>query len=120
MRARRSLHKHAIPIGIKAVLLRYRVFVRLQHPFFPAERAHQHEQGGLRQVKIGKQRPDHSKFVSRIDENIRFAAACLDSPRPDCPAEYSNVRTVVVPTATTLRPASKARLIFSAASLEIT
>ena len=52
----------------------------------------------MRQVKIGKHRPDHSKLVSRINENIRFAAAGLDEASAhEWPAAYSSVRTVVVP-----------------------
>jgi len=72
------LHQHAIPIRIKPIPLPHRVLVRPHHILFPAQRAHQHQQRRLRQMKIRQQRPHHLKFVSRINKQIRLTRRCTN------------------------------------------
>ena len=95
-------------------MLLHRVTVGLEHSILAAEGAHQHEQRGLRQVKVCEQRPHHAEVVvgiSRVNKDIGLRVPCLRTA--------SSVLTVVVPTATILCPESRERLIVAAASGEI-
>src|SRR5579864_2402484 len=47
--------------------------VGLQDSLTAAERAHQHEESGLRQVEIGQQRAHDAKHEAGIDKEIGFA-----------------------------------------------
>src|SRR5882762_2705616 len=67
------LQKHAVSVRIETVFLRDRVPVGAKHILLATKRTYQHEQGGLRQMKIREHAPHHSEFESRIDEDIRLS-----------------------------------------------
>src|SRR5271166_247293 len=56
-----SLDKHAAPIGVKAIPLADRMLVSTQDPLTPGEGRHQHQQCGLRQVKVGEHGADDAE-----------------------------------------------------------
>src|SRR5258708_32797481 len=85
-------NKHAVSVRIKAVALGNRMFVSAEHVFFSAESADQHEQRGLRQMKVGQHRFDYFELEARINEKISHARPGGDGPSsgPHCMFEGSN------------------------------
>ena len=55
--------------------------VGIEHALTASERAHQHEQSGLRQMKIGEHRAHHAELMAGIDKDIGLAAAGLYASR---------------------------------------
>ena len=53
--------------------------VGIQHPVGAGEGAHQHQQGGFRQVKIGEQRIHDPETVAGVDEDIGLALERRDT-----------------------------------------
>ena len=76
------LDEHAVAIGIEAVALGDGVAISVEHVFFSAQGAHQHEQRGLWQVEVGEQRAYDLKFVGGIDKEIGFCRAGANFTRP--------------------------------------
>jgi hypothetical protein len=72
------LYQHAVAVGIEAIMLGNCVAIGAQHIFFSAQRANQHEQRGLGQMKVGEQSLDYSEFVSGVDEQIGLTRSGLD------------------------------------------
>src|SRR6185312_7918319 len=77
--APRLLDEHAVPVRIEPVFLFDGVAIGGQHALFAAEGTNQHQQRGLRQMKIGEQRANHPELKSGIDEQIGIAAPGLHS-----------------------------------------
>ena len=75
-----SLHEHAISVGVEAVSGLDRVAVSVHDQFLAAQRAYQHQQSGLRQMKVGQQRVYDAESVAGIDEicPLRRARLLLD------------------------------------------
>ena len=55
--------------------------VCLEQRVFAGKCADQHQQSGLRQMKVSEQRADDLKFVPRVNEDLGFDAARLYSSR---------------------------------------
>ena len=72
-------HKHAVTVAVKAVALSNCVRVGAECEVAACQGAHQHEQCGLRKVKVGEQPPNHAKFESGIYKQARFSSPRLDS-----------------------------------------
>src|SRR5258708_20964420 len=68
------------------------MFVSAKHGLFSAESADQHEQRGLRQMKVGQHRFDYFELEARINEKISHARPGGDGPSsgPHCMFEGSN------------------------------
>jgi hypothetical protein len=49
--------------------------VGVHHEFFTPERANQHEQSRLREVKVREQSVDYAESVAGIDKNVGFAGS---------------------------------------------
>src|SRR5260221_14262421 len=60
-----SLHKHAIPIREKSVLLRDRMFIRPQDILPSGKGRNQHQQRGFGQMKVSEQSADYTKQIGR-------------------------------------------------------
>jgi hypothetical protein len=61
------------------------MLIRPHHILFPAQRAHQHQQRRLRQMKIRQQRPHHPKLVPGRNKQIRLARPRANSSCTGCP-----------------------------------
>src|SRR5207244_12173608 len=72
------LQEHAISIAIEPVFLLDGVAVGIENGVHPSKRADQHQEAGLRQVKIGQQGSNHSELVSGVDKDVRFRAFRTD------------------------------------------
>lgn len=72
------LHEHTIAVGIKAISFRDGMMIRLKYVFLSSQSANKHKKRRFRQMKIRQEGLHNSEVVSRIDEKIRFAAACSD------------------------------------------
>ena len=78
------MQKHRVAVAEKTIPLGDRLGVGAQHAFAAAgaarlrERAYQHQQRGLGQVKIGEQRIDNLELVRWVDENVRPAMLRFD------------------------------------------
>jgi hypothetical protein len=58
--------------------LLYGVAVGVKDPWLTSKGAHQHQQSGLREVKVGKQRASYTELISGVDEYVRLATAWLN------------------------------------------
>src|SRR5208282_1696766 len=68
------LKEHTISVGVEPVSCLDRVPVSGHYELFAAQRAHQHQQGGLRQMKVCQQRVYDAKTIAWIDKRVRLAA----------------------------------------------
>src|ERR1044071_1205986 len=68
-------NEHAVAVTEKPVPLAHRFTVSFQNQFPTRERAHEHQQRGLRQMEIRQQRVHHAKLERRTDEQIGTAFA---------------------------------------------
>src|SRR5579864_4626342 len=74
-----SFQKHAVAIGVEPVFLLDRMPVGFHDWFFSPKRAHQHEECGLRQMKICQQRRHYAEFEAGMNKYVGLAAASLHS-----------------------------------------
>jgi len=69
--------EHAVAVTEKSIPLLHRVGIRGQHLLstqFPSSKgAHQHQQGGLGEVKVGEEATDNLKFMAWSDEDAGLA-----------------------------------------------
>ena len=49
--------------------------ISVEHTLLASESAYQHEQGGLRQMEIGEQRPHHPDFMAGLDKDLSLAVS---------------------------------------------
>jgi len=71
----RSLDKHRVAEGEKAIFVLDRLPIGVAHAVVSGERRHQYEQRRARQVEVGEQRVDHRKREPRRYEEICFRLA---------------------------------------------
>ena len=66
----KSQDQHAIAVTIKAITFVGRFRVSAQHKLPAGERAHEHEQGRTREMKIREQNIDMLESIRRINKKI--------------------------------------------------
>src|SRR6185369_605273 len=71
--ARPLFDEHAIAVREEFIALLHGVFVCAENVLASGKARYQHQQSGLRQVKIGQQRSHGTKLKSRVDEDIGFS-----------------------------------------------
>src|SRR5690606_27163871 len=70
--------KHAVAVAVEPVSLADRFFVGPQQEFPATESRDQHEQSGLREMKVRQKPVHHGKLVRRMNEDIRAAFTFLE------------------------------------------
>src|SRR5260370_11645652 len=71
--ARGSNNQHAVAVRIESVSGIYRVLIARENEFAPGECAHEHQQTGLREVKVGEHRAVSLKLKAGPNEKVGFS-----------------------------------------------
>ena len=93
-----SRDKHRVAEAEEAVAFAHRLLIGGKNVLAPRERAHQHDERGLRQVEIRDKRIHHLEAVARIDVSASFFVFAIHDPWL-----LSNIRKLLY---VTLHPAS--------------
>src|SRR5439155_5012718 len=75
-----SEYQHGVTIAVQTVALRNRRTIRAPGALVAGERRDEHEQRRARDVEIREQSAYDAEVESRVNEQIRCAAAWLDRP----------------------------------------
>ena len=70
-----SFKKHGVAVAEEAIVVRYGMSIGGANSIAAGEGRDEHQQGRLRQVKVGDQPVDDAEPVSRRDEDGRFCRA---------------------------------------------
>src|SRR5690554_4965552 len=76
-------NEHGVPVTEKAIAFRHRLLIRRHGVVMAREGAHQHDQGGFGQMKVGDHCVHCLEPVTRVNKNIGLA---LEGPDPAAPA----------------------------------
>src|ERR1700722_5120496 len=85
-----SSHEHAVAVGEETIPGFDRMTISGESVFSARKRAHQHQQGRLRQVKVGEQRLDHFYVRAGREKDVCCAVMGLEPSYAGAVLQYAH------------------------------